>query len=415
MKSDDNSGITLNTLYTLKEKNRDTFAFRKDFIKTLLSGNILEPLINFEQTDTEKFINPNSEKNSEYSEDDTRYILRKKTLNFFKIINQTRASLCYIKSGTTGHTFKSRIKLDNNEEFNYAVKVVAYPFKDKYGPYTDVKRPENAEIYMLQILSLFVLKKETPHIILPIGTFDTSIEPFVNLIETHAINQDNVKYKEFVEKYKKNEYYDKVSVLMCEWANRGDLLDFIRSHYKKFSLIHWKVIFFQIISTLAVIHTKYPSFRHNDLKANNILVHKLGNDAHKFTYCVHGQKYVVNNIGYQIKICDFDFACIPGLVENSKVSAEWTNNINVTPEQNRYYDIHFFFNTLIKKGFMPEILTDEIVPQEVKSFINRVVPDKYKKSQYIHKRGRLLKNIEYVTPLELLEKDIFFQEFSKKN
>ena len=26
--------------------------------------------------------------------------------------------------------------------------------------------------------------------------------------------------------------------------------------------------------------------------------------------------------------------------------------------QNRYYDIHYFFNTLIKKGFFPELLTD---------------------------------------------------------
>ena len=61
---------------------------------------------------------------------------------------------------------------------------------------------------------------------------------------------------------------------MSEWANKGDLLDFIRRHYNKLTLIHWKVFLFQIISTLAVIQSKFPSFRHNDLKANNILVHK---------------------------------------------------------------------------------------------------------------------------------------------
>ena len=30
-----------------------------------------------------------------------------------------------------------------------------------------------------------------------------------------------------------------------------------------------------------------------------------------------------------------------------KVESKWTKKINVTPEQNRYYDIHYFFNTII--------------------------------------------------------------------
>ena len=41
---------------------------------------------------------------------------------------------------------------------------------------------------------------------------------------------------------------------------------------------YWRVIFFQIISVLAVIHKKYPNFRHNDLKANNILLQKIDID-----------------------------------------------------------------------------------------------------------------------------------------
>lgn len=43
------------------------------------------------------------------------------------------------------------------------------------------------------------------------------------------------------------------------------------------------------------------------------------------------EKYNVTNIGYQIKLWDFDFACIPGVIKNSKVSADWTTNINVIP------------------------------------------------------------------------------------
>ena len=66
---------------------------------------------------------------------------------------------------------------------NYAVKVVAYPKKEKYGDLNDVRRPENAELMMIRLLSYFVVKKQTPHIVLPIGTFYTSIKPFINLIE----------------------------------------------------------------------------------------------------------------------------------------------------------------------------------------------------------------------------------------
>lgn len=416
-KSDNRSIITLNTLNTLQDGGgKDTIPFRINFIRALLNGNKLESLINLDSCETESFINPPDTSSDEYDKHDTRFILNKKSLNFYKIINQIGGKLIYKKSGTTGHAFQGCIKY-NNEEFNYAVKVVAYPKKEKYGLLNDIKRPENAELYMLRVLSYFVLKRQTPHIVLPIGTFDTSIKPFVSLMEENVVNKDNTKYKEFVERYNNKEYYDKVSILICEWANRGDLLDFFRTHYKKFTLIHWKVILFQIISTLAVIQSKYPSFRHNDLKANNILVHRLDVPNQKFSYKVMGTNFIIPNIGYQIKMCDFDFACIPGIVENSKVSADWTSQINVNPEQNRYYDIHFFFNTLIRKGFFPEFLTDSLIPSEIKEFVDRVLPEKYRNSKHVHKRGRLLSKSEFTTPYQILVNDELFKEFikNKKN
>ena len=52
-----------------------------------------------------------------------------------------------------------------------------------------------------------------------------------------------------------------------------------------------------------------------------------------FRYTVGNKIYMVPNIGYQIKIWDFDFACIPGIVENAKVNAKWTDNINVIPKK----------------------------------------------------------------------------------
>ncbi|AYV82156.1 MAG: serine/threonine protein kinase, partial [Homavirus sp.] len=376
-----------------------------------------DPMINFDSTATENFLSTNlNNANNEDSDsddysNDARYVLGKKTYDFQNIINQIGGRLLYIKSGSSGHTFKG-IVIENGVNINYAVKVVGYPKNDRYGDINNIKRPENAELMMIKALSYFVVKKQTPHIVLPIGTFNTSIKPFLNLVKDKVIvDEDKKKYIEFVERYNNGELYDYVSILISEWANRGDLLDFIRKNYKEFKLIHWKVFFFQIISVLAVIQSKYPSFRHNDLKANNILVHKVSQRGTLFSYTVNRCKYVVPSIGYLIKLWDFDFACIPGIIDNTKVSVKWTDKINVKPEQNRYYDMHYFFNTLIKKGFFPQFMEEDCIPKEAKDFVNRIVPRKLQHGEYVATRGRIMINAEYMIPDNVLKNDPFFEEF----
>ena len=406
--SDNNSLNTLNKKYPVQDK--DTIPMRIEFIKNLLEGTDLNPIVNFDDTSTENFI---SNVNSIDSGDthDTRVVLKKRLLDFKNIITQIGGKLKYIKSGTTGHTFKG-IAQDNNGSFEYAVKVVAYPKKERYGNINDVRRPENAELKMIKLLSYFIINKQTPHLVIPFGTFNTSIEHFVNLVKFDKIDEKNERYKDFIDRYHQGDFSSQVSILISEWANKGDFLDFLRNNYKVFTPTHWKVFMFQIISTIAIIQSKYPAFRHNDMKANNILVHKIDITKDYHRYIVVRYKYKVPNIGYQVKLWDFDFACIPGIVDNIKVEAKWTKKINVTPEQNRYYDVHYFFNTLIRKGFFPQILTDSCIPYELKEFIGRVLPTKYRTdSQYIHEKGRILTNDEYLTPEQIIRTDPYFNEF----
>lgn len=410
-----NNSKSWHSLSTYKERKFDTFNFRLEFIEKILEGKGLglEPLIYQDGVNTEAFINPYSNNDDDNKSKNTEFILNKKIHNFYKIIGQIGGKLRYVKSGTTGHTFKGIIDTGDNNSINYGLKIAAYPKKEKYGGMHDVERPENAELMMIRLLSYFVVKGQTPHITLPISTFNTSIKPFVSLVEDSIVDSDNRKYQEFVEKYKEDYYHENVSVLISEWANRGDLLEFIRKdkRYKRFQAIDWKVFFFQIISILAVIQSKYPSFRHNDMKANNILVHKIAKRSSEFSYTICRKKYKVPNIGYLAKIWDFDFACIPGIVNNSKVNADWTTKINVDPVKNRYYDMHYFFNTLIKKGFFPEFMTDSHIPKEAKDFVNRIVPNKYKDGKYIAKRGRILIGDEYLTPNNVLLYDAYFEDF----
>lgn len=392
-----------------KVSKKDLIPMRIEIVKEIIKKGKLKPMFDFDNTKTENFIS--SKKN------DIRYMVDKKYEKLDKILNSFNGKLEYRKSGTTGSMFKGYIKDDDNV-INYAIKVVFHPKKKDYGDVNDPTRPENAELLMIKLLSMFVIRNETPYIILPIATFDCSIEPFI--VNANEYMADDERYKEFIKKYKKGLYHDTASVLVLEWANRGDFLKFLQKYYTKLKLIHWKVFFFQIISVLAVIQLRYQGWRHNDLKANNILIHKTFNKkdynkeivVKKKLHVINGKNFYVDDIGYIIKITDFDFACIPELIENSKVNSEWTKSINVTSEINRYYDLHFFFNTLIKKGFLPEILTNKIVPKEVKEFIYRIVPKKYQEAgRFVHKRGRILVNIEHVIPFDVINEDPFFEDF----
>ena len=399
--------------------NPNTIQSRIFNIKNLIGEARLEPinpLKSMEQNlETEFFEGPKENKSM-----DTRTILGKKTLDFKRIIMRLNSRLVYIKSGAYGNTFKGIVTDSNGDEImSFALKMVAFPKKHGYGSIYNAARPENSEICMLKLLSYFVIRRQTPHIILPIATFNTSIKDFLTLQDEEVVAKDNQKYSEFIKNYNEGMYWETVSIVISEWANRGDMSMFLKKHYKKLKLIHWQCIFFQIISTLAIIQTKYPTFRHNDLKANNILISKVEGCNKLLIYKVAYKEYVLPAIGYITYLWDFDFACIPGVVENTKVYQEWTQKINITSKRNRYYDIHYFFCTLIFKGFLPELMDEPSVPKEVKNFIEWVVPEEYRPehpSGKVNKRCRLLVDDELYKPIDILDHEFFapFKNYSKK-
>ena len=380
---------------------------RTNMIKNILQGNNLKSLVDLDCNDTESFINTKKDI-------DIRDVLDKKILDFSEVINTIGGKLVYIKSGTTGHTFRG-FNPSNPSDPNFAVKIVAYPKRENYGDLNDIRRPENAELMMLKVLSYFVINNHTPHLVLPIGTFNTNIKPFLSLDKNGIV--DNKKYAMFIKRYKKGDLHNDVSVLISEWADGGDLLEYLRKNMSTMTLRVWRVILFQIISVLAVIQAKYPGFRHNDLKANNVLIQNIEarNKNNKFKYKINGNIYIVPNIGIQIKIWDFDFSCIEGIVDNTKVNADWTDKINISATRNKYYDIHYFLNTLTRKGFIPDFWDIPEIPKQVKEFFGRIVPEKFREGDNVAERGRLLVDDEYITPNEILINDPFFSKLKPIN
>jgi hypothetical protein len=369
------------------ERNKDTLTYRIKFIREFLNGTILQPIYSIQE---------------------------KPTYDCIEIIRQLSGehSLHYVKSGSTGHIFKGIFLYGytDNDAFEYCIKVVPYFKSVEYNAINDKNRPENTEITMAHLLSQFVITGQTPHILLPITTFNTSINPFLSLVDDDIVNEENDQYVQFLNNYKCGLYHDQVSILISEWCNHGNLSDYLNNNYQNMDVNEWRTYFFQIIATLALIQDKYPGFRHNCLKANDILMQKTSkdDDIKFFTYTLFGKSYRVPNVGYNIKMNDFDFACIPGVVNSTKTELEWTKKINVTNRKNHYYDIHYFFNTLAFRGFFKGV-----VPNEVKEFVQRVVPEQYQfnsPSRLVNRRGRILNDDEYTTPIKLLD-DPFFDVF----
>jgi serine/threonine protein kinase len=388
------------------DQDNHTLDFRLGFVRNILKTNKIEGLI--ADASSEDVLTHHEHDDQEGECQDIKCVLRKHLMNFEKTILTLGETLDYIKSGTTGHIFKcTNAKLG----LCYAVKVVAYPNRSHYGDPNIMDRPENAELLMLKVLSQFVICNKTPHIVLPIGVFDTSLKSIMDVTSEKVVGSS--RYNEFVERYNNGYFYQQASVLISEWADKGDLLDYIRKNYKIMSLMDWKVIFFQQISVLAVIHRKYEDFRHNDAKANNWMVQSSAASTNSYrTYNIGEKYYVVPSIGLIVKLWDFDFSCIPGLIGNSKVDAEWTNDINVKASKNQYYDLHYFFNSLGREEFFPQFWTSRSIPREVKDFAETVVPVRYRENtKYVTKSGRITTDEEVWTPKRLLEEHPFFDEF----
>lgn len=305
-----------------------------------------------------------------------------------------------------------------NTNLNENLKMKIVPYRNRHvvnslDYLNDVNIPENYQVTIHKLLNNFVISRQTPHINLHIEQYYTKLSSFANLDDNDVVRANDDRYKNFTAMYNKGDFCENTLVTISEYCDRGDLLDFIRNNYKKFSPVHWKALFFQVISTLSIIQSKYPSFRHNNLKSNELFVTKIVKKNNKFTYKVQKSIYVVPNIGYQIKIDNFDFANINDVAENPKLDLSWVKFIPIVKTQNRYYDMHFFFNTLIQNGFIAGFMKDNDIPTEVKEFIKKIVPNEYRglKKETVTNRGRLIPNDEYLLPNNVLLNDEYFAEF----
>jgi hypothetical protein len=319
---------------------------------------------------------------------DSPIILNHNNIKIGQFCELFDANLVYKIAGNNGIIFK--VKASGKYEKTMALKAVTR--SKKY----DIKNPENVELIISMILNNFVLKMETPHINLVYCYFDAGLAQFLTLVEDDYLHRDEVEYTKFVKNHNVNNYGKNASILVSELANT-DLHKLLRN--ETLDLEHWRVLIFQVLSALAVIHSKYPTFRHNCLCPRNILVVKCRSPVR---YKVNGKNYAIPCINYLLKINDFDFASIEGIINNNKLRSKWACDQNITDEGNKYYDMHFFLNCL------SNYRSKYRLNAEIADFIDRVIPKEYTEPlRYQYSKV-------HTSPQRILETDELFSSFRTK-
>ena len=282
----------------------------------------------------------------------------------------------------------------------------------------------NTEYTVNSILSKLVSNNVTPHICMLYG-------------ETTLMEE---KHKEiigaFINRYKKKDkdiLLDMSKVLMMEWADLGDLTDYIQANCRKWTIDTWRALFFQMLAMLASIQEYYPSFRHNDLSLANILVQstrktELGatsgleqsgkETAGYYKYNINGKEYYVPDIGFRILLTDFDYASIKEKgISNEKINTDHTRKFGVVEDQNPSFDSHMMFNWLIVWTLKLYKYEDDIIGVlgEVKKFLYDLIEEKYRGLLNRNLKHTRLRNgkkiINQFVPKNILETNQMFENY----
>ena len=141
---------------------------------------------------------------------------------------------------------------------------------------------------------------------------------------------------------------ERVVVTYYEFFNGGSLFDWLDRHSASITEKDVRAILFQILYTLKIIYETVPSFRHNDIHLENILVRtqdvpKTGDTKYR--------KFAVPNRGVFVALGDFGWAHSDGAPNPRVMSGLWKNQ-GISAKKTVRQDLHFFLaSALLNKGF----------------------------------------------------------------
>jgi hypothetical protein len=248
------------------------------------------------------------------------------------------------------------------------------------------------------ILSQLVLAKKTKHILLPVINLD------VNYSDIEGFTTDDSSNPIIKSGILNNNITDKCCLQLREHFFRTvNLEEYLSEH-----VCSYKGLLFQVIHTLATIQKEYEGFRHNNLIISNIMVYlKKSSDTMTEYEGFKNDKFYVPNVGFDIKITNFEHAVIPKFYGMFNMK---NPNIKFADQHNPYYDLYTFLNDLLEGTTkMSSYSEGNKCDVETKKFLDKIIPP--------HIRGlsqnNFNKNMIVANPVDLLY-DIYFDEYRNK-
>tara|TARA_B100001559_G_scaffold176138_1_gene147511 strand:+ start:721 stop:2070 length:1350 start_codon:yes stop_codon:yes gene_type:complete len=166
-----------------------------------------------------------------------------------------------------------------------------------------------------------------------------------------------------------------ITFMYSEYANSGTLKSFLKNNRNNILPIHFRTIVTQILYNLYRIQKKYPSFRHNDLHADNVLINSTSPSRVKL-YKVNNSTLKVHDIGIQALISDYGLSTVNG-IKNPEVDNDpklfYKTKSGIFRGSHPMYDIQYFLNALRQEIRILGIYNG----MEVIQFIERILPREY--------------------------------------
>jgi len=281
-----------------------------------------------------------------------------------RILNSSQAStfinailtnkFIYLKKLLTPYGYNHIIKIIN-DPYSVNLSIFIYNSDDQNNIYSS----QNINKVFLKLLSDFVTFEQTKHILLQIINVDISLpdmEDFILAVPQlkSLLEIDNVQNKVIsigiTEHFFQLIQFDKflIDTDLSKWTDKD-----------------YKSLIFQVIHTLAIIHNKYPNFRHNNLNLKFMIGYiKLGKGVNKYMYL--GNQYVCSNVGFMYKMNNFENSLIVDMLPNENISDKFRNI-------NPFYDIHTFLNSFMSHIQKKIDESSLVVPKETQSFLKKYI------------------------------------------
>jgi len=266
--------------------------------------------------------------------------------------------LKFLGSGTSGYTIS--ICNDNSCKKPVVLKY-AKMSKKKDSSENNVKNvthPINVEVLFNELFSDIIQKKMSPHLNIFYGS--------ITCPSTVLLNNPNITGK-WISKLKNNlstgDIFDSIKLLFIEQGYK-DLDEYMKIQYTRINKHNFldipfikdlerefRVILFQICYTLVTLQYNIVGFRHNDFKANNILVYKRNRNitvTDYYKYTILNKTYYIPATFVTIKFNDYDFSCSKEH-DNHKLHKKGFKKSGLSCKPNPGYDLHMLLNYIYNK------------------------------------------------------------------